>query len=134
MTAYADRTDLARLGVAAAALDGIEVEAQEAALDAASAVADSYLRQRFTLPLTAWGDDLTDAVCAIAAFRAASNVGFNPAAGGNEALKNRHDQAIAWLRDIATGKASPGVTDSSTEAGSADPAEPEVYTSPLRGW
>ena len=53
--AYATTTDLARFGLPSGALAGVSTATQEAALDAASAFADSYLRSRYTVPLTSYG-------------------------------------------------------------------------------
>jgi len=58
MTAYAARTDLTRFGISEKALTNVSTETQDAALEAASRVADSYLRSRYALPLAGYGDDL----------------------------------------------------------------------------
>ena len=80
---YATTADFDRFGIRPEALpQTITVQDKDAAISAASGRADSYLGARFRLPISAWGDDLRQAVCAIAAFElVASQVGFNPEAG-----------------------------------------------------
>ena len=56
--AYATITDLTRFGLPSTALTGVSSTTQEEAISAASSLADSYLRSRYDLPLTAYGDDL----------------------------------------------------------------------------
>ena len=58
MPRYATTTDLARIGIASNALASIDTAAKEDALDACSSLADGYLSGRYTLPLSAWADDL----------------------------------------------------------------------------
>ena len=79
MTRYATTTNLVRLGIRAEALSGVATAVQEEALDAASAVADGYLRARgYVLPITAWSADLTRAVAILAAFDLLVTRGFEP--------------------------------------------------------
>jgi phage gp36-like protein len=132
-TAYATRTDLTSLGLPSAALTNVSTTAQDAALLSASARADSYLKARFTLPLTAWGQDLTEAVCHIAAWTILSARGFNPDQGADTAIRTRYEDAIRWLERIADDRATPTVTDSSTSVGGGGTA-PRVYSSTARGW
>lgn len=131
-TQYATTTDLARLGLASGALSRFPSDAQTAALVAASAYADGYLRAKpFALPLTAWGDDLRGAVCAIAAAELAITHGWNPEDPANKAILDRADRARAWLRDIARGAVDIEVTDSTPAVD-----EPGTYlsTRARRGW
>jgi phage gp36-like protein len=116
MTRYADRTDLTRLGLATGALTNVPTATQDDALDAASAVADGYLRGRFELPLTAWGDDLRRAVCGIASYDLMVVRGFAPGAGNDETLRLRYEDAVAWLKSIALGHVIPvDVTDATPD-------------------
>lgn len=129
---YATIEQLGRLGSAGAALAAMDAADVEPALQAASDLADSYLRQRYTLPLTAWGDELTRAVCSLAAYDLLSNRGYDPGAGDNSNIRLRYEDAIAWLKDVAKGALSPDVTDSAV-AGVEDDG-PIVYTNTRRGW
>jgi phage gp36-like protein len=130
-TAYATRADLANLGLPAGALTGVSTAQQDAALAAAASKADGYLQDRFTLPLTAWGDDLKEAVCHVAAWTLLSSRGFNPEQGGDASVRTRFEDAIRWLEKIAAGTVTPVVTDSRT---SSRAAGPRVASSTPRGW
>lgn len=115
--AYATRTDLTTHGLSSAALGSISTTAQDAALDAASATADSYLRTRYSTPVAGYGVDLTRAVCSLAAWDLLSVRGYDPQRGGDEALRLRAEDALRWLRDVSSGKASlSGITESESES------------------
>ena len=115
--AYASRTDLTTHGLSSAAIGSISTTAQDAALDAASRVADSYLRARYATPVTGYGVDLTRAVCSIAAWDLLSVRGYDPQRGGDEALRLRAEDALRWLRDVSSGKAHlAGITESESES------------------
>jgi phage gp36-like protein len=102
------------------------------AIDAASKKADSYLRNRFSVPLASWGLDLTQAICAMAAYElVASLLLFQPEAGANQILVARNEAAIKWLREIADGHATPEGVTSSAPAGVTDVT---VSSDEPRGW
>jgi phage gp36-like protein len=145
MQMLATPTDLAQLGVNAAALKGIAEPDLLKALSAASARALGYLRRQYFVPLTAWGDDLRQAVCAIAAWLVVSaRRGFNPELGGDQALRTNYEDAVAWLRAVAAGEIAPeGLTprppgDSGEPSGGGviviSDGEAAVVTEPRRGW
>ena len=116
MSRYAIPTDLQSLSLTAAALTGISTDEQQAALDTASGVADGYLASRYALPITAYGQDLTRAVCNIAAYDLMSVRGYSPD-GSNSTIRDRYDDAIRWLERVAAGTVSPvGIADSSEDA------------------
>lgn len=130
--AYATRTDLTTHGISSTALGSISTGDRDAALDAASATADSYLRARYTTPVTGYGVDLTRAVCQLAAWDLLSVRGYDPQRGGDEAVRLRAEDAMRWLRDVSAGKASlSGVGESESESWSE-------YLGPVsdeaRGW
>lgn len=104
-TQYATRTDLEQLGLVAGALSGIADADVNAALLAASSMADGYLASRYgsSLPLATWPESLTQHVCAIAAFRLMSAIGFNPEDGAHVVIRMGYDDAIRWLRDVSKG-------------------------------
>lgn len=134
--AYATRTDLTRFGLPTAALSGVADATQDAALEAASDVADSYMRSRYALPLTGYGDDLKRAVCHIAAWDLLTTRGYDPNRGGDEAVKLRHDSAMKWLSDVSAGRAS--VSGGNTTPGPSRPSRvasaASVSSSSKRGW
>ena len=128
--AYATPSDLARLGVAAAALSDVPVPDQEAALDAASRLADSYLARRYRLPLVSWGDDLKRAVALIAAYDLIAVRGFAPE-GADEHLRLRYEDAIRWLEQVAKGEVEAQVEEA---AGTEEKGAPVFVGPPPRGW
>lgn len=136
MPRYAERADLAEVGLSSALTADVSTALLDATLDKRSKFADGYLAAsgRYTLPLTAWGDDLRLAVCQLAAWDVLTAVvGFNPEDASNSNWRDRRDEALAWLRDVAAGKVIPAdVVDSSpdvVEAGGVTAA-----SLPLRGW
>lgn len=134
MPSYATTADLTKLAIPAEALVGIVAADQDAALAAASSLADSYLASRFSLPLTKWGDDLRRAVCLIAAYDLMTRRGYNPE-GGDANLRLRYDDAIRWLERVADGRIAPAVTDSATSTQTtAGTWGASVKTNPRRGW
>ena len=112
---YASQDDLFRLGLPEGALRGVSPSTIEEALEAASRLADSYLRARYTLPLTAWDGALSRAVAAIAAYDLMAVRGYDPARGADEVLRLRYEDAIRWLERVAAGEVSPEVEDSTPD-------------------
>ena len=134
--AYATTTDLARYGLPTVATTGIATAALEAALDAASVLADSYLRSRHSVPLTTYGVDLTQMVCALAAETILTTRGFDPTRANGDAITLRADNARTWLRDVSAGRAA-------VSGGNATPAAvsiarastaPATSSTGERGW
>lgn len=130
--AYATLNDLATFGANASALTMPSAN-QTAALNAASAEADGYLRSRYPraeLPLTTYSVDLTIAVVKIAVFELLAARGFDPNANSDDVIVKRADDARAWLKSIARGEVSLDLApDPATSPGS-----PTVNSQPLRGW
>ncbi len=104
-TTYATLGDLPKHGTTAASLVPIASEHQTAALAAASSVVDSYLRSRFTLPLTTWGDDVRQTVCQLAAYNLLVTRGLDPE--GGKTIGDRYKAAIKWLEAVQEGRATP---------------------------
>ena len=112
---YATRDDLFRLGLPEGALRGVPPATIEDALEAASRLADSYLRARYALPLSSWDEALTRAVAIIAAYDLMAVRGYDPARGADEVLRLRYEDAIRWLERVAAGAVSPEVQDSTPD-------------------
>ena len=133
MPQYATARDLGQLGLRRLATAGVPAEDIDAALLAASEVADGYLRAQYQLPLTDWGTDLRRHVAMIAAWDILSaQRGFNPDLPGDRVWLARYEQAIGWLRDVAGGLVTPNVTDSARAK--ARVGAPRVLTKEPRGW
>lgn len=123
--AYATRSDLTTFSLPPGALTGIASDRLDAALEAASRLADGYLNARYRLPLKAYGSDLKKAVCDIAALMIIKGRGFNPEQADADLLVSANKEALSWLQGIAAGKISPyGLRDSGpTEANATDTDE-----------
>lgn len=128
--AYATRADLAGvISQAALAHPVTGPDEQDKQLLRAAEFADGYLRQQFKLPLVAWGSDLVQTVCQVAAYRLVCLRGFNPESDG--LYKDNFDSAQRWLERVAQGLISPDVTDSSNTAApgkQADSRAPVAYS------
>lgn len=134
MTRYATTTDLTRLGLPSGALTNVPTATQEEALDAFSSKADGYLRTLgYTLPLTAWGDDLRLCVAHLVAYDLMVTRGFSPGAGNDQNLRLRHEDALAWLHDVARGTVTPDLTDS-TPSVSEETEQTCCVTNARRNW
>jgi len=132
VTQYADIADLSRLGLRQLATAGLSADDLNAALIAASELADGYLRAQYVLPLVAWGADLRRHVAMIAAWDILSaQRGFNPDSPGDQIWLLRYQQGIQWLKDVANGLLNPSIVDSTPPI--RDGA-PRVRTAPKRGW
>lgn len=130
---YAEIADLDRFGINADALRDMDADTKGDALDAASSLADSYLRGRYTMPLVSWGDDLRRAVVGIAVYDLMSNRGFDEQ--GDAQIRKKYDDAIAWLKEVARNQAHPEILDSSgsSTTGTSARGRPRVVSSSGRG-
>ncbi len=130
---FAAVTDLHQVGVRDVAdADQTEVSG---ALVKRSVYAEGYLAAsgKYTLPITAWGDDLTLCVAQLAAWDIMTvAVGFDPESAANTNWIERRNEAQRWLEWVAAGKVSPvGIVDSSpdvTESGF------DIDSDTPRGW
>lgn len=107
MASYADRTDLGRLGLAAAVIVSVPTATQDEHLEAASRWADVRLRTRYPLPLApgSWGDDLREVVCVRATWTLLCFRGFDPDKPQDAAVKLRATEVKELLKEVAAGVA-----------------------------
>jgi len=133
VAAYATRTDLAGCGLKAELTADVPTADLDAGLEKRSRFADGYLAKRYVLPLVAWGEDLTLAVCQLEAWDVLTTiVGFNPDDAANSNWKDRRDEALAWLKDVAASRVDPvGIVDSSA---TAERVGPIAWSNPPRGY
>jgi phage gp36-like protein len=80
----------------------IDATVVAAALADAGAEIDSYLVQRYALPLSATPDVLKRVACEIARYRLYAN----QSGAASETVRNNYKDAVAWLRDVAAGRAN----------------------------
>jgi phage gp36-like protein len=107
---YAALGDLTVYGMPATALGNLTTTQQTDALIAASSEMDSYFRGRYSLPFTAWGVEVTECCCKIAAYHLLNIRGYNPASGADVNILNRYTAALMWLREVQRQAAHPDVT------------------------
>lgn len=79
------------------------------ALAAADALANNYLAMRYSVPLANTPAVLVEACCDIARYELTRGPGLR----ATDEIKNRYDQRVSWLRDVAAGRATLG-TDADT--------------------
>lgn len=148
-TQYATPTDLTDLGLIGGALSTVSMTTQNAALVAASAIADSYLQSRYSLPLTTWGRDLTRIICTIAAYDLLTSRGFGMTQGSDENIRKRYMDALTWLDEVSKGTTTPSQLHDSSTSTSSGPSTStgvdgsintatqggfQMITSAVRGW
>jgi len=133
-TRYAEIADLKSMGISPRAISDMPPAQLNTGLDSASAVADGYLADKFTLPLLTWGLDLKMAVVKIAAWELMSDRGFNPEQDPRDnPVLIRYKQAIDWLEGVSEGRIQPsGVSDSTPS--SAQDEEVVAVSASQRGW
>lgn len=136
MARYCTVEELQNYGLSRRVVDGMDPEKVGAALDSASALIDSYLRSRFKLPLTAFGNDIREAAGVIAAWRILRSEGFDPTDPANETIRRDFEDKIKWLQNIASGIVTPEVTDASSgaESGVGVSSRARVVSNASRGW
>lgn len=137
MDGYCTTAQLTQFGIRAEALRTIDPSDLQAAIMAASKTIDGYLRSRFKLPLTAWGEDITLICARLAVYQLVVVRGFNAARAGDDQIEKQYDVSMATLKDIPRGAYSPDVTDASANAGpgvSAPAGSVQVLSDGSRGF
>jgi phage gp36-like protein len=130
--AYCDPADLPVYGVNATALSPIPALTQQGACDAASAIIDTYFRDRYKLPLTAWGIDVRRAAAVLAVYDLLVTRGYNPSAGADLNIRLRYEDTLRWLLQVARQEVQADVTPTQDQAPGYD--DPAINTSAQRGW
>jgi phage gp36-like protein len=104
----------------------------QAECDAASTLADSYLRGRYALPLISFDIELSMQVAYIAAYNILASRGYNPEAGADSIYRDRWVAAVEWFKGVQRQAIHPNVQPSPT----GDPVLtfPQVNTAQERGW
>jgi len=118
-------------GLHAAATSTVSSTKKADALAAATEKASGILAARYDLPIEAWGSDLAEETCKLAAYTILSVRGFNPE-GADKNVRDRYDDAMKWLTDVANGKVNPvGLIDQSPIE---DETGVEIASYPARLW
>lgn len=111
--------ELIQLTDRSGALDAIDASVLARALAAADALADNYLAVRYTVPLASTPAVLVEACCDIARYELTRGPGLR----ATEEIEKRYTQRVAWLRDVAAGRATLGAATETAEPASAGLAE-----------
>ncbi len=138
---YCTRANLAQYLPAAVLALASNAQQDQACIDATQE-ADSYLRGRYSLPLLAWGTDITRYTSWIACYLLAQLIGFAPQAGSDKLIVERYYSAVGWPDRAGTGwfpgiqrqAIHPDVTPSVASTQSSTYGLPQVRTSAPRGW
>lgn len=132
---FANLDQFDALGLPAASMSGLSGTKKVEGLAAATELASGILSVRYTLPIVAWGNDLSQAVCKLGAYDLLSVRGFNPD-GDDQNVRMRYDDALKWLMAVANSKANAmGLVDSSTTPTTPeDGGGVEIVTHSPRGW
>lgn len=127
---YATVEDLRSAGLPPGALGSVSVTDQKGALEKASAIASSYIGDKYNLPLGGTYDPaLVDAVCQIAAWRLLVRRGFNPEQGEDNVIRQGYLDAVKWLERVANGQARLSVVETPGPS-----LQPNTSTNEVRGY
>ena len=108
---YATAAEFEVYGLPPAALEGAPAELDlDDHLTKASGLADSFTRGRYGELVEPYPPELVAAVCQLAAYTVLNYVGFDPESNSDRNVRQRYDDAMAWLTLISDGKASLAVT------------------------
>ncbi len=127
--AYASRADMVVYGMSKNVLDAITEDMKLRALVAASAEMSTNLSVSFTLPLTAWGEDITKHTAILAVWTAVSG---NFREGVDQTLIDLKEDTVRFLARIGDGRLRPKTIIDSTPDVEEDSAV--VASSPARNW
>lgn len=127
---YGSIDDLRSCGLPASALADVPLKDQQSALLRASRMADTYLRDRYHLPLACPYDPaLVFWVCQVASYMLMSTRGYNPNMGADVVIRLAYDDAIKALMRVANGQQQLCVTQANPSS-----LQPEFGTNPSRGF
>lgn len=96
--AYADVPDLIDISIPDNAVHDFRTSSMERWLKIASRQADSYIGQRFTVPLQQFSDSWVWLVCELAYFGMVGKRGHDPEAKTESTVDKRLDIAMTWLK------------------------------------
>lgn len=76
----------------------------------ASSIIDSYLRGRYSLPLSSTPDEIKDCCVQITLWFALQSLGWDSEKGPDESIKTGYQDAIKWLDKLSSGKVNLAIT------------------------
>lgn len=131
---YAQPSDLISYCTNAKSLDGVPVQVQRAALEAASREFDNHVKSIFTeagLPLTDWDDSVREKVCMVAFYRIMKTRGFDPNRGTDALIVKDKDDALYWMLRVSRQEIRPRMVGQPAERKPVN--QPVVRSKPQRG-
>ncbi len=133
---YATIEDFQTAGLPPSATSGVSFDVIQKALQRASDLASSYLRDRYNLPLRcgssrACGYDgsLVEAVVDVAAWYVMKRRGFDPRLGADTVIRQGYDDALEFLKRVANGQSQLRVCESPVPS-----QQPQVSSNVPRGY
>jgi phage gp36-like protein len=140
MASLCDPADLVKY-LPAAVVNLATPTQQQSACDDATEEAYSYMRGRYAVPFSAWGNDVRRYTAWIACYLLCDAVGF-VAVGPDKLITERYYQAVGWPDRAGTGwfpgvqrqAIHPNVTPATPTPGDPVHDLPQVISQPLRGW
>lgn len=125
---YCQASDLANVGALPGWFQSLTSAQINEAIQTASALMDGYFVARFQLPLVQVSYDVVLCCASLSVYILVAPRGYNPNNPAELVYETRYKQQISWLKDVANGQATPGVTDSSSTAA---PGLPNPSTGPV---
>ncbi len=132
MSSYCTVQQLLSFALPSEAVQNLSNTQLQAECDAASTLADSYLRGRYNLPLVSFDIELSMQVAYIAAYNIMASRGYNPETGADSIYQTRWIAATEWFKGVQRQAIHPNITPSPT--GDPTLTFPQVNTAPERGW
>jgi phage gp36-like protein len=130
---YATEQQFRDLGLSDGALEDVTSSVIDLHLEMASGLADSYISNRYAVPISPIPAVLTRAVVDIAVYEVLLRRGYNPETYDTN-YRLRYEDALRWLQAIYNREADlPGVTESGGVEVPTGRAS-RVVTQPMRGW
>lgn len=106
-TSYATADEFKESGLPPVALLGLDDATIDKCIERASGLVDSYIGQRFKLPLVSYGNDIKQCAIDLAAFYTMKHRGFQPGAADADTVRMAFEDALRWLKDVQAGRATP---------------------------
>jgi phage gp36-like protein len=131
---YATEQQFRDLGLSDGALEDVTSSVIDIHLEMASGFADSYLSNRYAIPISPIPGALVKCVVDIAVYEVLLRRGYNPETYDTN-YRVRYEDAKSWLEAIYNRDADlPGVAELTTVSPSGAARAPRVLTRPERGW
>ena len=117
MSAYCTVGELDTLGIKAEAYEGKTPTEKQTQIVSTSDEIDSYLANRYTLPIVSWGDVLRKCCAALTCCDLVDSIGRDPDADGLIDVTRR--RWMDWLKMVSAGTVTPPDIEDSTPGGSS---------------